>query len=219
MDKSYLTLLPKDLQYIYTQHLSDRQLEDISESNPELANIIELWGKKAEKDFGYPYEMFRIYGYKYESQIEHYLDIKKKIPTKESLQLLNKIQSQWNIREEDWDLIYDPLIDDYGMTKKEADMFMDDIQVIASGPFIRSNSIQLINEFQYSNYKIGVKEKKFKYKTIIRADNENNITYRDIIENVRQVIPEFVKYLTIRNHKYKSFNKDGIPIILVDIDF
>lgn len=47
MDKSYLSLLPKDLEQIYSQHLSTNELQQIAESDPALANIVDLWGRKA----------------------------------------------------------------------------------------------------------------------------------------------------------------------------
>lgn len=217
MDKSYLSLLGKDIPLIYGQHLSDKELRLVAESNKELANVVEVWGRKAEKDFGYPYDMFKIYGDIYNSQIDHYLAIKNMIPTEDSLKLLNKLATQWSVQEGDWELIYDPLIDDYNMTKEQADEFMDQVEDTADEKFINTDSLQIINKFGYDNYRIGIDHKKFSYKTIVKS--KRDINYQDVLSAVNQVVPDFVDYFSITDYQYGGFNKNGLVIIKVDINF
>lgn len=153
----------------------------------------------------------------YPSQIQHYLAIKDLIPTNESLTLLNKIQTQWSASKGGWDLIYDPLIDNYSMTKEQANEFMDNIEDTADNTFINFNHLQLVNKFGYNNYSINIENKQFSYKTIIT--NTNAITYQDILDGIVNVIPDFIKYFTINKLEFGGFNKNGLPIIKTDIDF
>lgn len=213
---SYLSLLPKDLQYEPTQYLSGKKLLKISQSDEKLKDIYKLWALKAEKDFGYPSEMYLIHDRDFETQIQHYNSIKRMIPSKENLDILNKMCTQYDFKTNKWRFDSYMLEVKFKISTKEADEFIDQLEneeFLYDG-FINSNFIQLTNTIDFYNNSLNIKSKIVKLDTLIRGKKNSNVNFNDIITNTRNVISDFmVDFWGIDSYKYRGFNSNGFPVL------
>lgn len=208
----------------------------VSEAWNNICQDEVFWMRKALLDFKIAASTFYFIGESDLSNKERYKLIDSIVPTKEQIKKLNRIAPQWDPTNDGWDLVLDYPMDpnlypdkelqgDKPMTKKEADVFLDEMveEVDEEEEFIPYERLYLACEYSYSRHvsrksREGLRpEVKVNQKSLVRARGKEYISIRSILEASRVFFP--VDWGGIHYYRFKGFSEEGIPILKVEIGF
>lgn len=215
---------------------SDGFWKNYFDQHPEVPENVEnpmFWARKAQHDFGFPIAAFPFAGEFDVPARDRYLSVKNYLPSKENLLLLNQMAPQWNQYKNKWQLVLDypmepTLYHDKNlqslppMTQDEANDFLDGLEDQETDEFIKSMHLYLTLDYSITRPWDRVFKQRVNLeaprRTLIRGDNDENVTYGDILNNTRNLFPD-ITWGVINQYIWNGFSPDGIPQLKVKIGF
>lgn len=219
---------------------SDNFWKNYFDRHPEVPENVEspmFWARKAYHDFGFPIRAFPFVGDPRDlSAREQYFRITELVPPEDHMKLLNQMAPQWNPYDNDWNLIIDyPVYPDMyydktlttlpPMTEVDATQFVEELPDRAEQDFIKSNHLYLTHKYYNSRsypYRMPYGQQSIKInvpqRSLMRGDNDNNITYLDILNFTRNLLPNY-DYIRIGKYSWDGFSAEGFPQLEVNFQF
>ena len=104
------------------------------------------------------------------------------------------------------------------MTEDEANEFLNQIDDTADENFISYNLVHVTTTYEIHRYLGGQRvENTLTKSTIVRGEDNNPVSYRDILTALRSLIQPNMDVSGVHDFRYIGFSSDGAPTIQGDI--
>ena len=233
--------LPHSLQTEALKYLdSDKVIEYCKNGTlpSTICSDFYFWRDLAVKDFKFPSEAFPFFGTRkslgaHYTDCERYIKIKNDAPSKVAIRNLTILAHIYDFDKDALEMTLSannfPDYHLYALQDESKDVLIETIGKLGKNyttlPVSESiifNLTTTLNWYRYVEVNSEMKlfeQEDLKINTMVRGNKNEQVTYFDILKNVRNLVPFQCEYISVIDVEFSGFTNYGVPTIAMKLEW